>query len=296
MLNLVFVINDKNDYARHLGATLISVLLNTKEKWKVYIIHKNLSNKNKEIITSIIKEKNCEVQYIKISENLLEKFEVGKGTYLDTIVFARLYIPEFLKNEKKAIYLDCDIIVKNKLEELYNLNLNEYSILAIPDGLKDQKSSKERLNLNENKIYFNAGVMVMNLEKLRENKLFEKTSYFCNNTKLKLLLNEQDALNIIFENNFMRGEVCWNYTHGNYEEYKLSKEEIKIIHYTGDKKPWDCSDYSPYKKEYWKYLNKTPWKGVKEEGRSFKVVLLRILTILKLKTRKYRYKLKNKNT
>ncbi|MGL5123923.1 MAG: glycosyltransferase family 8 protein [Fusobacteriaceae bacterium] len=292
MLNLIFLINDKNNYARHLGATLMSVLLNTREKWKIYVVYTVLSEENMLKITSLVKEKKCEVEYIKITEKLLNNFTVGKGTHLDIIVFGRLYIPEFLKNEKKAIYLDCDIIVKSPLEDLYNENLDGYSILAIPDGKKDQELSKKRLKLNEDKIYFNSGVMVMNLEKIRENKLFEKTVDFCNNLKEELLLNEQDALNIIFENNFKKGDIIWNFTHGNCEENKISKEKIKIIHYTGEIKPWDCADYSPYKKEYWKYLNKTPWKGVKEEGRSFKVILLKIITILKLKTRKYRYKIK----
>ncbi|MGL6063961.1 MAG: glycosyltransferase family 8 protein [Fusobacteriaceae bacterium] len=293
-MNLVFLINDKNNYARHLGATLMSVLLNTREKWKIYVIYTVLSEENMIKITSLVKEKKCEVEYIKITEKLLDKFSVGKGTHLDIIVFGRLYIPEILKNEKKAIYLDCDIIVKSPLEELYNINLDEYSILAIPDSVKDQELNKKRLKLSKEKIYFNAGVMVMDLDKLRENKLFEKTAYFCNSNKEELLLNEQDALNIIFENNFKCGGIEWNYTHGNCEDNKISKEKINIIHYTGEVKPWDCADYSPYKKEYWKYINKTPWRGVKEEGRSFKVVLLRIITILKLKTRKYRYKIKNK--
>ncbi|MGL5918564.1 MAG: hypothetical protein ACRCYM_04895, partial [Cetobacterium sp.] len=63
---------------------------------------------------------------------------------------------------------------------------------------------------------------------------------------------------------------------------------------TGDCKPWDCRNYSPYKKIYWKYLEETPWKGFKEENKTFKNILAREFVKIKLKTRKLRYLLKGK--
>lgn len=293
-MNLVLLVNEKNSYARHLGATLVSILKNSKEKWKVHIIYVNLSEKSKENIKRIADNFKAELNFINLDPKELEKFTIDKEGYLDLIVFARLYIPELLKDEKKAIYLDCDIIVQKPLEELYEKDLEGYSILAIPDGKKDQKLSKKRLELKDEKIYFNAGVMLMDLEKLRKNRMFEKTIKYCLNLDRELELNEQDALNIIFKNNFKVEDKIWNYTHGHSEENSIPLEEIGIIHFTGETKPWDCRNYSPYKKTYWRYLNETPWKGYKEENKSLKNIILRELTLFKLKTRKLRYKLKGK--
>lgn len=294
MKNLVLIINERSSYGRHLGTTLLSVLKNSKENWNIYIIYENLSKETKDRLNIIANSYKSNVDYIEINKKDLEKFKVGEGTHLSSIVFARLFIPELLKTESKAIYLDCDIIVLKPLEELYNMDLSGKSIGVILDGRKDQESSLKRLNLNLNRTYFNAGVMVMDLEKLRDNNKFLNTIEYCLNPDRELQLNEQDALNIVFENDYATNEVIWNYTHGNSEENSYLESEIGVIHFTGSVKPWDCRSYSPYKYLYWKYLNETPWKGFKEENKTIKNIIKRELIKFKLKTRKIRYALKGK--
>ena len=294
MKNLILIINEKNSYGRHLGTTLLSVLKNSKEKWNIFIIYENLSDETKIKLNTIVEYYESKINYIEINKKDLERFKVGKGTHLSSIVFARLFIPELLKSEEKAIYLDCDVIVLKPLEELYNMDLEDKSIGIILDGKKDQKSSLSRLNLNLDRTYFNAGVMVMDLKKLRENSKFLKTIDYCLNPDRELQLNEQDALNIIFENDYMTNDIFWNYTHGNSEENSYTEKDIGIVHFTGDVKPWDCRSYSPYKHLYWEYLNETPWKGFKEENKTLRNILKRELVKIKLKTRKIRYALKGK--
>ncbi|WP_418965572.1 glycosyltransferase family 8 protein [Cetobacterium sp.] len=294
MKNLVLIINESGNYGRHLGTTLLSVLKNSKENWNIRIIYENLSKETKDKLNTIASSYKSNVDYIEINKKDLEKFKVGEGTHLSSIVFARLFIPELLKTESKAIYLDCDIVVLKPLEELYNMDLSGKSIGVILDGRKDQESSLKRLNLNLNRTYFNAGVMVMDLEKLRDNNKFLNTIEYCLNPDRELQLNEQDALNIIFENDYATNEVIWNYTHGNSEENSYLESEIGVIHFTGSVKPWDCRSYSPYKYLYWKYLNETPWKGFKEENKTIKNIIKRELIKFKLKTRKIRYALKGK--
>ncbi|WP_297431419.1 glycosyltransferase family 8 protein [uncultured Cetobacterium sp.] len=294
MKNLVLIINEKNSYGRHLGATLLSVLKNSKENWNINIIYENLSSESKSRLNEMVKSYNSNINYIEMNKEILKKFKVGVGTHLSSIVFARLFIPEFLKNEDRAIYLDCDIVVLKPLEKLYEMDLNGKSIGVILDGKKDQKSSLQRLNLSLERTYFNAGVMVMDLKKLRENSKFLKTIDYCLSPDRELQLNEQDALNIMFENDYMINDLIWNYTHGNSEENNCLESEIGIVHFTGDVKPWDCRSYSPYKHLYWRYLNETPWKGFEEENKTLKNILKRELVKFKLKTRKIRYILKGK--
>lgn len=294
MKNLVLIINEKNSYGRHLGATLLSVLKNSKEKWNIFIVYENLSEETKVKLNTIAKSYSSNMHYLEISKKDLDRFKVGVGTHLSSIVFARLFIPELLKNEEKAIYLDCDIVVLKPLEILYEMDLKNKSIGVVLDGKKDQKSSLQRLNLSLDRTYFNAGVMVMDLKRLRENSKFLKTIDYCLNPDRELQLNEQDALNIIFENDYMINDIIWNYTHGNSEENSYGESEIGIVHFTGDMKPWDCRSYSPYKYLYWRYLNETPWKGFEEENKTLKNILKRELVKFKLKTRKIRYALKGK--
>lgn len=294
MKNLVLIINEKNSYGRHLGTTLLSVLKNSKEKWNIFVIYENLSEETKGKLNTITKSYSSNIHYLEISKKDLDRFKVGAGTHLSSIVFARLFIPELLKNETKAIYLDCDIVVLKPLEDLYEMDLGDKSIGVVLDGKKDQESSLKRLNLSLDRTYFNAGVMVMDLKRLRENGKFLKTIDYCLNPDRELQLNEQDALNIMFENDYMINDITWNYTHGNSEENSYTESEIGIVHFTGDMKPWDCRSYSPYKYLYWRYLNETPWQGFEEENKTLKNILKRELVKFKLKTRKIRYVLKGK--
>lgn len=148
MKNLVLIINEKNNYGRHLGTTLLSVLKNSKEKWNIFIIYENLSDETKIKLNTIIESYRSKINYIEINKKELERFKVGEGTHLSSIVFARLFIPEILKNEEKAIYLDCDIVALKPLEKLYEMSLENKSIGVVLDGKKDQSSSLNRLNLN----------------------------------------------------------------------------------------------------------------------------------------------------
>lgn len=290
--NLVFLINEKNEYARHLAAVIASIMEQSKVFWNIYIIYTELSRNSKEKLMQLEKKYHLKLNFIQLQNEMIEQFELGKGTHLNKIVFGRLFLPNIISDEERAIYMDIDMIVNKPLEEVYEADLENFSIGAIPDGVKDQKLSKRRLKFSEEKIYFNAGLMLMDLKKLRKNGMMNTVIEYCANPDMELKLNEQDGLNIIFENDFKELPQIWNCTHGVLEEKKYSLNEIGIIHYTGEIKPWDCRDHSPFKNEYWKYLNMTPWKGYKEENFSFKNIVERELTRMKLKTRKYRYILK----
>ncbi|WP_407535945.1 glycosyltransferase [Cetobacterium somerae] len=138
MKNLVLIINEKNSYGRHLGTTLLSVLKNSKEKWNVFIVYENLSEETKVKLNTIAKSHSSNINYLEISKSDLDRFKVGQGTHLSSIVFARLFIPELLKNQEKAIYLDCDIVVLKPLESLYEMDLKDKSIGVILDGKKSK--------------------------------------------------------------------------------------------------------------------------------------------------------------
>lgn len=292
--NLVFLLNERGSYGRHLGTVLVSIFENSKVFWNVHIIYIALSQNSRQKLETLKAKYPMKFNFIKLEDTLMEKFSVGEGTYLDKIVFGRLYIPNLLKNEKKALYMDIDMIVNQPLENLYDIDLGEYSIGAVPDGIWDQDQSRERLGMEEKQIYFNAGIMLMDLEKLRKNKIFHRGIEYCLKPDRELKLNEQDALNILFENNYFKLPLKWNYTHGHSEEQNLKLREIGVIHYTGAIKPWDCRTLSPFKKNYWKYLKMTPWKEWKEENRSLGNMLKRELSLLKIWSRKYRNKIKRK--
>lgn len=293
MRNLVFVIDEKNDYSRHLGVTLASTLKNSNVKWKIFIIHLTLLDENKKRLKEIADKYDSEIKFIGLKDEDFSLLKMREDTYISKVTYARLMVPELLKEESKGLYLDCDMVVLKPLEALYDKDLEEFSIGAIPDGKYDQTSSKKRLGLNEKIEYFNAGLLLMDLDRLRENKKFDEVLEFAKTTKDNLELFDQDALNMIFQGNYKILPEIYNVTHGVLLEKEYSFSKIGVIHYTGSVKPWDARCLHKFRKAYLEYLEYTPWKGYKLDNQSILNTIKRELTFFKLSTRNLRYKIKN---
>ncbi|GLI55163.1 general stress protein A [Propionigenium maris DSM 9537] len=291
-MNLVFVINEKNEYARHLGVVMSSILNNTNEFCKFWILYDNLSSESMIKLEKISKKNNSEINFIKINREKIKSLPIDERSYIDLVTYARLLAPEILKDEDKALYLDCDLVVLKDIKELYGLEFNGKSLVAVTDGERDQNRGKKRLDLKEEDSYFNAGVLLMNLEKLRENNKFQKAVEFAATTDKVLELNDQDALNAVLYDDFREGGKSWNYTHGNSEELRLKKSEVGIIHYTGSIKPWDARCINKYRREYLRYLKLTPWEGYPLDNQSLFNSLMREVTMLKLYSRSFRHSIK----
>lgn len=285
-MNLVFIVDNDENSAAHLAATLTSVLENTNRIWDIKLIYENFSEKDRKKLNELMKEYPSKLEYIQVDEKELEKAMIHRGNSLKSEKFLKLCIPGILKTVDRVIYLENDAIVLKSLETLYNMDLEDKSIGVIPEGREVQRAKIERLKLNKDRIYFNTGILVMDLEKLRENKKFQKVLEFCEYPNRDLDDFEQDSMNIVFENDFTVNDIIWNYTLENSEEDERNIDDIGIIHYNEKVKPWDCRSTSKYRKFYWKYLKKTPWAFSKEDNFSLKNLLEREITLLKSKIKK----------
>lgn len=292
MRNLVFVVNEKDNYARHLGVVLLSMLKNSNVFWNIYILHLEISEESKEKIKKIAEDFNSKVEFIGLQDSDFSNLKIPSDSYFNKIIYAKLMIPELLKKCEKVILLDCDMVVLKPLEEVYDIDLGDYFIGAVPDSPLDQERSKNRLKLPKDMEYFNVGLLILDLEKLRKNKIFQEVIEYAKQTDVKLELPEQDAMNVVLKNNYYILPSKYNVTHGVLLEKKFLIDNIGIIHYTGEIKPWDERCLHPLRKEYLKYLFLTPWKGYKLENSGLVNMIKRELTMFKLKTREFRYKIR----
>jgi lipopolysaccharide biosynthesis glycosyltransferase len=174
--------------------------------------------------------------------------------------YFRLLLPEILPQDiYKVIYLDTDTIVLKDLAKLWEIDTEDYHFLAVqePDGpyvidcfrafnpeLKDLDFSQFQVT-PEHK-YFNSGVMVINIQKWRQDGVAEKALNFLELYFPKYA--DQDALNVVSAGQWRILDPRWNTTQAFYEKQKnnpYSPEIIDqvvrnpfIIHYTGQAKPW----------------------------------------------------------
>lgn len=192
-INLCFVTDDS--YAMPTCITISSILKSKKESTicHIYILCKNVSKYKKDKFNQLNTDTFI-IENIDVQETEdFSKYKIEGIPATPTSIY-KFFIPDILKEVKKVLYLDGDIIVQKDLEELYNANIGTHYIGAI----KDTNGLDHRVFTKRNYQYFNSGVMLMNLEKMREDKLSQKLLEYRKNGYNKLM--DQDTFNYILKN------------------------------------------------------------------------------------------------
>lgn len=281
-LQIVYAADDQ--FAEILGVSLTSLYENNKnmEEIHVYILDSKITEEKKKKLESISRlyERNSIiwVPAKDISEELQMDVSVDRGSLSQ---YARLFISSVLPdNLNRILYLDCDIILNQSLEELWNIDMQGKTLAA----LKDAFSSWYRMNidLKPKDIMFNSGVMLIDVNRWKEQKVEEKLLQFIQNKKGIIQQGDQGALNAIlshdtycFEPRFNSVTIYYDFSYKELLTYRkppefYSEEEIKeaienpvIIHFTTSflsRRPWVEGCQHRYVGEWLKYKAMSPWK------------------------------------
>lgn len=238
----------------YLPTLMNSISKNTKKNINFYL----LANK----LTDEIKSYLLELNIPRISLKIIDMKESFSGIKLDLLkhttisTMDRLFLPSILKDIRKIIYLDIDLIVNDDLSKLYKLKTSKRGIAAkttlkkefsrMDNLLKTWISKKDEIPKileyckNPRCSCFNAGVLLLDLDKLRKNNMEEIVINLIN----KFGINDQLALNIYANGEYAQLPKRWNIFVGQ-ENPKLKS----IIHWIGPKKPWNNNKVSL--REYW---------------------------------------------
>lgn len=258
-LHIFFASNDA--YAQHLAVTMTSILVNATpdEVLNFYILDSGISKSNKLKIKFLNEIRDFNIEFVKVEyfENLKSQL-----THISSDTYSRARIPKLFPKLDKALYLDCDMVIRSSLVELWNTDISDFYLAVSPDLINYAAQRHEQLasyiikytNSLEN-YYFNAGMLLMNLEKLREFKFDEKFIEYAENAKDTLRYADQDIMNALFAGKVKYVDQSWNYD----QRFEMILGiEPKIIHYTTERKPWIVDDGLFYS-EYVKYLELSAW-------------------------------------
>jgi lipopolysaccharide biosynthesis glycosyltransferase len=260
------------NYIQHLGVMLSSLFENNlKSRFKIYLIINFTENKELRKIQKLINRYNHQIDIIKVDESLLVSCKVTGHVTLAT--YYRLLIPNLINQTvAKVLYIDADIIIKNEIYELWNIVLDDETIVAaVEEPLFNRHIA---LGVPETAKYFNAGVMLINLVAWRQNDISTKAIRFIELNNERIMFWDQDVLNFLLYDKWLTLNPKWNVTTPlftiNADKLKMSENELNqilnqpnIIHFTGSSKPWHYLNTHPFKSEYYKYLKLTPWKNFK---------------------------------
>ncbi len=202
----IVLITDANymDFTR----VAINSAKNTKcegSKYNFYVMTLDVSEDDKEALKAL-EGKN-------VSVSVLEQKEVDlfyiRDTHVSKTSLLKYYIAQELKDLDKVLFVDSDIMVLHDLTKLYNTNIEGKYLAAVKDpSWFFENTHVVELNLNERGFYFNTGVMLMNLAKIREDNLLEKLEEYTNNNFRTYM--DQDAYNVVVGNDVVLLDVEHN--------------------------------------------------------------------------------------
>lgn len=186
-----------NDYiTKGMFISLLSMVKKTKKEINAYILSMDLTeyNKNYTIVSNDKIEYMLKVlnKYGKVNIKLIDMTTIFlnhmKGGYgMDNsytpYALLRLYIDE-IDLPSKILYLDTDTVVANDISLLYDINIDEYEMGVVKDHMGQWFIGN---------MYFNSGVLLLNVDMIKKTKLFFKARELCKNKKVAFA--DQSALN-----------------------------------------------------------------------------------------------------
>lgn len=266
---IFFAVDDK--YIPFLGVALQSLIENSSKEnnYMIKILYTSISKENQEKINKY-KRENISIEFVDLT-NYVEQYRGKLYTrdYYSITTYLRLFIPDLYPEYNKALYLDSDIVILSDVADLYNTDMGDNLVAAAPDDVIQtievfQEYAEKVVGVSNHKNYFNAGILLMNLDELRKSKFQEKFLYLLGTIKFSVA-QDQDYLNRICKGRVKLLENTWNRMPIGGDI--IPREKLHLIHYNLAFKPWHFEDIL-YKEYFWDYAKRTEFfnkiKEIKE--------------------------------
>lgn len=182
--------------------------------------------------------------------------------------------------EPKAIWLDCDVVVTTDLTRLWETDLGGSPVLAAQDQLVPFVSSRDgirrwrELGLPAGAKYFNAGVMVIDLDRWRDEDLGSQAGSYLRRYRDDVMFWDQEGLNAVLCGRWSELDPRWNHNasvagrpffkarHLAPVASRALADDPWIVHFSGTVKPWVAANVADWPRTlYFRHLDRTPWAG-----------------------------------
>jgi lipopolysaccharide biosynthesis glycosyltransferase len=248
-MNILFTVD--RGYAEHMTDSIRSIArFPSRDGYDIYILHSDLQKEDQDTLRAQLEDHQVRLHFQYVDPMLFESFP-ERERYPRQIYY-RIFAPSFLPRQlDRILYLDGDVIVINPLNELYDMDFKGKDILACTHVKKFlNKMNQYRLGMEEESTYVNTGVMLLNLETLREKQDMETVRSFVEKRKHYLALPDQDIITALYGDKIgILDTMKYNLSDRVLSIYNLDHSHEKIdldwirknavvIHYCGKQKPW----------------------------------------------------------
>lgn len=260
---MLSIYDPKGTYCRLAGVALSSLFAHTLRRVRVTLLHDStLTDDNRKRFLRTAERYGQAVDLIDVSGALDRGgFDPDRSAaqYSRGALF-RLLIPA-LMGDPKVIYLDCDVIVAMDIAELWDIDVSDVSLAARLDSQTQPRERRKLLHRIRHwalhydpEKYFNSGVLVMNLERIRKKYyLPDEVVRFFERYRHCALLPDQDLLNVLFRDDVRILDDRFNWSRDHETTTNV------ILHLTGKHRPWTTHRCTPRDYLYWNTFAKSEW-------------------------------------
>lgn len=259
MVNIVIVATA--NYLWGAAVTVRSALEACSTTLNAYVISIDLSLADKQQLSNSWQTSNLgKITFIDFDLDKVNKF---RSTLLvkSKSPYARFFIPEYLADVSRCIYLDTDLIVCSDLNSLQTLDLQGKSSACVIDGgistPEQQQRLRAKLKLQNSLQYFNSGVMVIDLDAWRRRQIQSKALDIALDNYDLLDQMDQDALNMVLAGDWVILDPKWNTSKGKAD----ANFSDGIIHFLGKVKPWHADYAANFQDRWFALLDRTAFAG-----------------------------------
>ena len=262
----------------------------------VYIFSTGLSQADRTRVERVAQGRPISLHWLDVDASPLAAARlhghVSLATYYRILAFERL-----ARDADRALYLDCDLVVRDDLNLLWDIRIPEgCALAAVQDSAAPFFDSRAALGDSHPALpkilaplvltghagmgippasaYFNAGVLMVDLAAWRRLRLMRQITLFMEREWKRLWFWDQDALNGVLWNRWHPLPARWNVMpsltrfHGQacpfpWPEVSEALRNPAILHYAAKEKPWHREYRGPYAAEWQAALADTPWAGWK---------------------------------
>lgn len=203
----------------------------------------------------------CVVHAITVDDDLVDDLMISG--WIGRAAYYRLLADSTLPDDiERILYLDSDIIVAGKVDVLWETDLGSNIIGAVADA-NVELPVKRKLCMDEGDLYFNSGVMLIDLNRWRTFQVGARAVRFARDHVEMLTWHDQCALNYVLYKHVLELDPMWNVQ--TVEFYREERADVvnraRLIHFTGAWKPWRYQCPHPLAYKYRKILAKSPWRS-----------------------------------
>lgn len=277
-----------DEYLAHTATMLHSALVqNPDATVSVHLLHgPDITERQEEQLAEMVVRHGGEISYLRVADDevagLPTKGFTGKATWY------RIFLPGLLPEVARLVYLDSDVLVLDSLLPLARTDLRGNLVGAVTNVYRhDHLHRLATLGLDRPERYFNAGVLLMDLDAMRREGSTDALLSYGRQNSSAIEWRDQDTLNAVLSDRRLPLHPRWNVMNSfgwphaaelfGAEAAREARRHPAIRHFEGpeDNKPWHFMCERDGRDRYGEHRRRTPWPRYKREGVTVRNVLRR---------------------